>query len=69
MIIYQGIQLVYAHVIQLLNSVSAWWHNIEWNVWIDILPINFQPYVSAFLVILLALACVGLVKKLSFLLG
>lgn len=69
MIIYQGIQLVYAHVVQLINSVSAWWQNIEWNVWIDMLPINYQPFVSAFLVILLAMACVGLVKKLSFLLG
>lgn len=69
MIIYQGIQLVYGHVVQLLNCVSTWWSNIEWSVYIDILPINFRPFVSAFLVILLAMACIGLVKKLSFLLG
>lgn len=69
MIIYQGIQLVYAHVIQLLNSVATWWSGIEWDVWIGWLPINFIPYVSAIMLLLLTMASVGLVKKLSFLLG
>ena len=69
MIIYQGIQLVFAHVVQLLNSVSNWFQGIEWNYLIDIMPLNFQPFLTAFIVILCAMACVGLVKKLSFLLG
>lgn len=69
MIIYQGIQLVYSHVIQLLNGVSEWFAQVNWSPFVDYLPLNFQPFVAGFLLVLVAMACVGLVKKLSFLLG
>lgn len=69
MVIYQGIQLVYAHVVQLLNGIQSWFTGIEWDAITSLLPINFIPYVSGFLIILIAMACVGIVKKLSFLLG
>lgn len=69
MLIYQGIQLVYAHVTGMINSIATWFSEIEWNTLIDFMPINFVSFISACLMILLAMAAVGLVKKLSFLLG
>lgn len=69
MIIYQGIQLVYAHVVSVLNSISSWFSGIEWSTVINELPINYTTFVSACIVLLLSMAAVGLIKKLSFLLG
>lgn len=69
MLIYQGIQLVYAHVTVFLNSIASWFSEIEWNIILNFMPINYVTFISACLMILLAMAAVGLVKKLSFLLG
>lgn len=69
MAIYEGIQLIYAHVHQLFNSISNWFQGIEWNVLIEQFPLQFQAPISACILILLALAGVGIIKKLSFLLG
>ncbi len=67
--IYQGIQLVFAHVGQLFQSISNWFQGIEWNILIVQFPLQFQAPITACLVILLALSGVGIIKKLSFLLG
>lgn len=69
MLIYQGIQLVYAHVVQMVNSIAQWFQEIPWAVWTDTLPLQFQAPVTAMVVVVLAMSCIGLVKKLSFLLG
>lgn len=69
MIIFSGIQLVFAHVQQFVSRIATWFSEIEWNVLLDQLPINYVNFVSACLMILLAMSAVGLVKKLSFLLG
>lgn len=67
--IYQGIQLVYTHVVQLIQSITTWFREIDWAVLVDQYPIQFQATISAVVLILLAMAAIGLVKKLSFLLG
>ena len=69
MLIYQGIQLVYGHVQRFVSSIASWFEDVEWAIVLDKLPINYTAFVSACLMILLAMAAVGLVKKLSFLLG
>lgn len=63
--IYQGIQLVYAHVVQLIQSISSWFTNINWAIITDNLPLP----VAGLFAIVLAMSAIGLVKKLSFLLG
>lgn len=63
--IYQGIQLVYSHVLQLIQSIGTWFTEVNWSVITDVLPL---PVASLFAVVL-AMSVVGLVKKLSFLLG
>lgn len=69
MIIYQGIQLVYTHIQQLLGSISNWFQNIDWTSVIDLFPIQYQAPLQACIVLVLALASIGLIKKLSFMLG
>ncbi|MBO7677755.1 MAG: hypothetical protein J6S49_09640 [Erysipelotrichaceae bacterium] len=69
MLIYSGIQLVYSHVQYFVNQIAQWFQNIEWNLIIDEMPLNYVAFTSACLMLLLAMAAVGLVKKLSFLLG
>lgn len=69
MFIYQGIQLVFAHVVSLINSVTTWWSEIQWAELVDVYPISFQPLISSFIVIILSMAIIGFVKKMSFLLG
>lgn len=69
MTIYQGIQLVYAHVVTFVQSIGTWFTEIQWSEWVETLPLNLQAPVQACLVILLAMSCIGLCKKLSFLLG
>ena len=63
--IYQGIQLVYAHVVQLIQSISLWFQEIDWTIITNELPL---PVVGMFAIVL-AMSAIGLVKKLSFLLG
>lgn len=63
--IYQGIQLVYTHVVQLIQSISSWFIEIDWSVITDNLPLP----VAGLFAIVLAMSAIGLVKKLSFLLG
>lgn len=63
--IYQGIQLVYAHVVQLIQSIGMWFQEIDWTIITDWLPLP----VAGMFVIVLALSAIGLVKKLSFLMG
>lgn len=63
--IYQGIQLVYSHVVQLIQSISSWFTDINWAVITDNLPLP----VAGLFAIVLAMSAIGLVKKLSFLLG
>lgn len=67
--IYQGIQLVYAHVVQFIQSIGNWFENINWSAITDCYPIQFRGVISAMLIIVLAMAAVGITKKLSFLLG
>lgn len=63
--IYQGIQLVYTHVVQLIQSVGTWFQAIDWAIITDNLPLP----VAGMFAIVLAMSAIGLVKKLSFLLG
>lgn len=63
--IYQGIHMVYVHVIQLFNSISSWFQQIDWSVITEWLPL---PVVGMFAIVI-ALSAIGLIKKMSFLLG
>lgn len=63
--IYQGIQLVYVHVVQLIQSIGSWFTEINWSIITDVMPL---PVAGLFAVVL-AMSAIGLVKKLSFLLG
>lgn len=67
--VYQGIQLVYSHVINLIRSIGAWFEQIVWADLVELYPLSLQPVIQACLVVILAMSAVGLVKKLSFLLG
>lgn len=67
--IYQGIQLVYAHVVQLIQSIGVWFQDIVWTDLIELYPLSLQPVIQSCLIIILAMAAIGLVKKMSFLLG
>lgn len=67
--IYQGIQLVYAHVVQLIQSIGTWFQDIVWADLIELYPLSLQPVIQSCLIIILAMSAVGLVKKMSFLLG
>lgn len=69
MIIYQGIQLVFDHVKYYLAQISGWFQSIEWRALIDMLPTPYIPFVYGILMILLSMAAVGLIKKLSFFMG
>lgn len=63
--IYQGIQLVYAHVVQLIRSIGTWFEAIDWTIITDVMPLP----VAGLFAIVLAMSAIGLVKKMSFLLG
>lgn len=63
--IYQGIRLVYAHVLSLIQSISTWFQNVNWTVITNVLPL---PVMGLFAIVL-AMSVIGLVKKMSFLLG
>ena len=63
--IYQGIQLVYTHVVQLIQSIGTWFTEINWSIITDVMPLP----VAGLFAIVLAMSAIGLVKKLSFLLG
>lgn len=67
--IYQGIQFVFVHVRQLISSISGWFTDIQWSSVIGQLPLQFQATITAAFLIVLAMCAIGLVKKLSFLLG
>lgn len=67
--IYQGIQLVYSHVVQLIQSIGTWFQEIVWADLIELYPLSLQPVIQSCLIVILAMAAVGLVKKMSFLLG
>lgn len=67
--IYQGIQLVYTHVVQLIQSIGVWFEDIIWANLIELYPLSLQPVIQSCLIIILAMAAIGLVKKMSFLLG
>lgn len=67
--IYQGIQMVYAHVVQLIQSIGVWFQEIVWSDLIELYPLSLQPIIQACLMVILAMSAVGLVKKMSFLLG
>lgn len=67
--IYKGIQLVYNHVVNFIQSVGTWFEQINWSALTETYPLQFRGVIAAMLVILLAMSAVGLVKKLSFLLG
>lgn len=67
--IYQGIQLVYAHVVQLIQSIGTWFQEIVWADLIELYPLSLQPVIQSCLIVILAMSAIGLVKKMSFLLG
>lgn len=67
--IYQGIQLVYAHVVQLIQSIGTWFQEIVWADLIELYPLSLRPVIQSCLIVILAMAAIGLVKKMSFLLG
>lgn len=67
--IFQGIQLVYSHVVLLIRSIGNWFQEIVWTDLIELYPLSLQPVIQACLIVILAMAAIGLVKKLSFLLG
>jgi len=69
MIIYQGIQQVFAHVSQLIKSVTGWFSSIEWSNMTNLWPLSFQPVLTGCIVVILSMCVIGLIKKLSFLLG
>jgi len=66
---YQGLQVVYVHVVSLIRSISNWFTNIEWSVLVDQMPLGMQTTITALFVVVLSMCAIGLVKKLSFLLG
>lgn len=63
--VYEGIQFVFTHISQMLRNVSTWFQAIDWTIITDNLPLP----VAGLFAIVLAMSAVGLVKKLSFLLG
>lgn len=67
--IFQSIQLVYAQVAQLVRSVTSWFSSIEWSNMTNLFPLSFQPVITGCIVVILSMCVIGLVKKLSFLLG
>lgn len=67
--IYQGIQLIYAQAMQLFRSISGWFQSIDWTVLVEQYPVQFQGTIATVLVLLVGLAGIGVIKKLSFLLG
>lgn len=67
--IFQGIQLVFAQVAQLVRSVTSWFANIEWSNMTSLFPLQFQPVLTGCIVVILSMCVIGLIKKLSFLLG
>lgn len=67
--IYQGIQFVFVHVRQLISSISNWFTDIQWSSVIEQMPLQFQSTITAAFLVVLAMCAIGLVKKLSFLLG
>lgn len=67
--IYQGIQFVFVHVRQLISSISNWFTDIQWSSVIEQMPLQFQATITAAFLVVLAMCAIGLVKKLSFLLG
>lgn len=67
--IYQGIQFVFTHVRQLISSISNWFSNIDWSILTDQMPLGMRASIAAMFLIVLAMSAIGLVKKLSFLLG
>lgn len=67
--IYQGIQFVFVHVRQLISSISNWFTDIQWSSVIEQMPLQFQATIAAAFLVVLAMCAIGLVKKLSFLLG
>lgn len=69
MSILSGITNIFQHVSRLFASVMSWFSGINWSAWTDILPVQFSDLVLAFMAVLVTLAAIGLIKKLSFLLG
>lgn len=69
MAIFQGIQLVFAHVTQFFQSIGNWWTEVSWRDWVQVLPISLQTTMTVIISIMLVMAAIGLVKKLSFMLG
>lgn len=67
--VFQGIQLVYAQVVQLVRSVTSWFSSIEWSNMTNLWPLSFQPVLAGCIVVILSMCVIGLIKKLSFLLG
>lgn len=67
--IYQGIQIIYTHAVQLFRGISNWFSQIDWTVLVEQYPVQFQGTIAAVLVLLVSLAGIGVIKKLSFLLG
>ena len=69
MVIYQGIQQVFAHVVQLINSVTTWFSEFVWADMVEAYPIGFQLVITNCIMLIVTLSIIGLVKKLSFMLG
>ena len=67
--VFQGIQNVYIQVAQLIRSITNWFANIEWSNMINLWPLSFQPVLTGCIVVILSMCVIGLIKKLSFLLG
>ena len=67
--VFQGIQNVYIQVAQLIRSITNWFTNIEWSNMINLWPLSFQPVLTGCIVVILSMCVIGLIKKLSFLLG
>lgn len=63
MVIYSGIQSIFAHVRQLYTAYQAWFSAIDWAPITDAMPIP----IAGMFVIVLALSGIGLIKKFTIL--
>ena len=69
MVVYESINKIYLAVLNLINIARNWFTNINFSELIEFLPLQFQFTVIVLVSIIITLAIIGLIKKLSFLLG
>lgn len=70
MIVFEGIQQILAHCLNLINQVKAWFLDIPIiDVFTQYLPDDIISVLTVVIGIILTIGTIGFVKKISFLLG